>query len=51
MGNQGRLDKDRSYDNSVVNMNVGDQEMLDKDYNDNSHEKDSAGLWEQRPRK
>ena len=48
MGDQERLDKDRSYENSVVNMNVGNQEMLD---NDNLHEKDSAGPWEQRPRK
>ena len=49
MGNQERLDKDRSYENSVVNKNVGNQEMLDKDYYENSHEKDSAGLWEQKP--
>ena len=28
VGNQERLDKDRSYENSVVNMNVGNQEML-----------------------
>ena len=43
MGNQKRLDKDRSYENSIVNTNVGNQEMLDKDYCENSHEKDSAG--------
>ena len=51
MGNKERLDKDRSYENSVGNMNVGNQEMLDKDYYEKSHEKDSAGPWEQRPRK
>ena len=48
---QERLDKDRSYENSVVNMIVGNREMLDKDYYENSHEKVSAGPWEQRPRK
>ena len=26
-----RLAKDRNHENSVVNMNVGNQEMLDKD--------------------
>ena len=51
VGNKERLDKDRSYENSVGNMNVGNQEMLDKDYYEKSHEKDSAGPWEQRPRK
>ena len=49
--NQERLDKDRSYENSVVNTNVDNQEMLDKDYYENSYENDSAGPWEQRPRK
>ena len=43
MGAQERLDKDRSYENSVDNTNVGNQEMLDKDYYENSHDKDSAG--------
>ena len=28
MGNQERLDKDRSCENFVVNMNLGNQEML-----------------------
>ena len=51
MGNQERLDKDRSYENSVVNTSMGNQEMLDKDYYGNSHEKESAGSWELRPRK
>ena len=51
VGDQEGLNKYRSYENSVVNMNVGNQEMLDKDYYENSHEKDSAGPWEQRPRK
>ena len=41
--NQERLDKDRSFENSVVNKNMGNQERLDKDYYENSHEKDSAG--------
>ena len=43
--------KDRSYENSVVNTNVGNQEMLDKDYCENLHEKDSTGPWKQRLRK
>ena len=51
VGNQERLDKKRSYENSVVNMIVGNQDMPDKDYYENSHEKDSATPWEQRPRK
>ena len=51
VGNQEMLDKDKSYENSVVNTNVGNQEMMDKNYYENSHEKDSAGPWEQRPRK
>ena len=29
---QESLDKERSYENSVDNMNVGNQEMLDKDF-------------------
>ena len=28
---------------SRTNMNVGNQERLDKDYYENSHDKDSAG--------
>ena len=48
---QERLDKDRSYENSVDNTNVGNQEMLDEDYYENSHEKNLSGPWEQRPRK
>ena len=51
VGNQERLDKDRSYEKSVVNTNVGNQEILDRDYYEKSHEKDSAGPSEQRPRK
>ena len=51
VGNKERLDKDRSYENSVGNMNVGNQKMLDKDYYEKSYENDSAGPWEQRPRK
>ena len=42
MGYQERLDKDRSYKNSVVNRNVDNQEILDKDYYENSHEKEAA---------
>ena len=33
---QERLAKVRSYENSVINKNVGNQEMLDKDYYLNS---------------
>ena len=51
VGNQERLDKDRSYENSVINTNVGNQAMLDKDYYENSQKKDLAGPWEQRPMK
>ena len=42
---------DRSYENFVDNTNVDNQEMLDKDYYENSHDMNSAGHWEQRPRK
>ena len=51
VGAQERLDKERSYENSVDNMNEDNQEMLDKDYYENSHDKDPAGPLEQRPRK
>ena len=42
MGAHERLDKDRSYEDSVDNVNVGNQEILDMDYYENSHDKDSA---------
>ena len=41
---------EKSYENAVDIKNVGDQEMLNKDYFENSHENDSAGPWEHRPR-
>ena len=34
--------KTRVFENSVENRNVGYKEMLDKDYYENSHDKDSA---------
>ena len=43
MGTQERLDKCRNYENSVDNENVGNQEMVDKDYYGNSHDKNSTG--------
>ena len=48
---QERLAKDRSYENHVDNTNMGKQAILDKDYYENSYDKDSANPWEQRPRK
>ena len=46
-----KLSEPQEEDQSRTNTNVGNQVRLDKDYYENSHEKDSAGPWEQRPRK